>query len=49
MNFSKPMSLAQLDQDMFLRQVHYSLERVRFALESYRILSNLSGLSLMMQ
>lgn len=35
MNFSKPMSLAQLDQDMFLSKVHYSLERVRFALESY--------------
>lgn len=32
---SQPMSLAQLDQNAFLTKIHYSVERVRFALQSY--------------
>jgi len=32
---SQRMSLAQLDQDAFLNKIHYSLERVRFAVQSY--------------
>lgn len=30
-----PLSLAQLDQNRFLSSIHYSLERVTFALKSY--------------
>lgn len=32
---SQPMSLTQLDQIAFLNKIHYSLERVRFAVQSY--------------